>query len=105
MKQVIVHRGRTVILPVSLGIDVSQDVITSDIRVDKDSASALITTWVVSFATNGIDGEIILKLDNAVTALITKSTGYMDLKRVTGGEPVSIFDDPVEVLFKGTVTA
>ncbi len=39
----------------------------------------------------GADGEVILTLDNDVTAAISNSVGYMDLKRVAGGEPLSIF--------------
>lgn len=105
MGQVVVHKGRTVVLPVSLGYDVSDDTITSQIRVDKDRESTLIAEWVVTFATDGTDGELILTLDDAVTGLIEKSKGYMDLKRVSGGEPVNVFDDPLEVLFKDTVTA
>jgi len=104
MKQVTVHKGRTVILPVSLGMDVSQDIITSQIREDKRRTSQLIATWSVSFDTDGTDGELILTLDNTVTAAITNVIGYMDLKRVTDGEPVNIFDDPLEVVFKDTVT-
>ena len=104
MKQVVVHKGRTVILPISLGYDVSADTITSEIREGKDHESDLIATWVVSFATDGTDGQIILTLDDDVTRAITNSVGYMDLKRVTGGEPVSVFDDILEVLFKSTVT-
>lgn len=104
MKQIIVYKGRTNILPVSLGYDVSGDVITSEIRVDKDPESTLIATWEVSFESDGVDGELILTLDDSVTSEIEKSTGYMDLKRVTGGEPINVFDDPLEVLFKKTVT-
>ncbi len=104
MKQVIVYKGRTVIFPVSLGVDISQDIITSEIRVDKNQASALIATWIVSFATDGVDGKLILTLDDSVTTAITKSTGYMDLKRITGGEPLSVFDEPLEVLFKDSIT-
>lgn len=104
MDQVIVSKGRTVILPVSLGYDVSNDAFVSEIRVDKNPESTLIATWTVSFATDGIDGELILTLDNTVTSLIVKSTGYMDIKRVTGGEPVNVFDEPLEVLFKNTIT-
>lgn len=104
MKQIVVHKGRTVILPVSLGVDVSADTITSQIRAGQHAASDLIASWVVSFKTDGTDGEIILRLDNAVTALITNTIGYMDLKRVTGGEPISVFDEPLEVLFKETIT-
>lgn len=105
MKQLTVYKGRTNVLRISLGYDVSTDTITSEIRVEKDFGSTLIATWSVAFETDGVDGELILTLDNSVTALIDKTTGYMDLKRVTGGEPVPVFDDPIEVLFKETVTA
>lgn len=105
MDQIVVHKGRTVIVPVSLGFDVSNDVITSEIRTDKDAESDLIATWDVTYLTDGIDGELILTLDDSVTAAIEKSSGYMDLKRMSGGEPVNVFDDPLEVLFKETITA
>lgn len=104
MKQVIVHKGRTNILPVSLGFDVSNDVITSEIRADKNTTSELLATWIVSFETDGVDGELILTLDDSVTSEIEKSVGYMDLKRLTAGEPVPVFDEPLEVLFKNVVT-
>ncbi len=104
MKQIIVHKGRTVVVPVSLGFDVSQDIITSEIRVGKSQTSDLIATWDVSFVTDGTDGELVLTLDNSVTEVITQTTGYMDIKRVTGGEPLSIFDEPLEVLFTDSVT-
>jgi hypothetical protein len=104
MKQIVVDKGRTVILPVSLGFDVSQDVITSQIRITKSPTSTLIATWVVSFTTNGTDGELILTLDDSVTSAITQSIGYMDLKRVSGGQPLSIFSEPLEVVFNTVVT-
>lgn len=104
MQPVIVHRGRTVIVPVSLGFNVSQDTITSEIRVEPSSSSDLIATWDVSFATNGADGELILTLDDAITAEIEQSVGYMDLKRVAGGEPLPIFSAPLEVSFVDVVT-
>lgn len=104
MKQIIVHKGRSVILPVSVGFDISTDAVTSQIRVSKKHDSELIATWSVEFLTDGTDGELLLKLDNAVTAAIDKSVGYMDIKRITGGEPVNLFDDPLEVVFKDTVT-
>lgn len=99
-----VHKGRTVIVPVSLGRDVSGDTFVSEIRVDKHSTSSLIATWDISFETDGTDGELILKLDDGVTSLITKSSGYMDLKQVTGGEPIPVFNEPLEVLFRDSVT-
>lgn len=105
MKQVIVHKGRTVVLPVSLGFDVSEDTITSEIREGKSHTSDLIGTWVVTYVTDGTDGEVILTLDDSVTAGITQATGFMDIKRITGGEPVSVFDEPLEVLFEDVITA
>lgn len=100
----IIHKGRTTVLPVSLGFDVSNDIVTSQIREEKNPLSQLIATWEVRFLTDGVDGELILVLDDAVSGVIEQVQGYMDLKRMTGGEPVSIFDEPVEVLFKDVVT-
>jgi hypothetical protein len=102
--KVIVHKGRTNLLSVSLGVSVAGDTITSEVRSEPNSESPLIATWVVSFKTNGSDGELILRMDDQVTSQIRANSGYMDLKRVTGGEPVAIFDQPLEVSFRGTVT-
>lgn len=102
--QVIVHKGRTNVVPVNLGFDVSADAFTSEIRAEPTSDSLLIATWVVSFVNTGADGRLLLRMDDTVTNQITASSGYMDLKRVTAGEPVSVFDKPLEVLFRGTVT-
>lgn len=103
--QVVVHKGRTNVLTVNMGIDVSADTITSEIRADANRTSALIATWSVAYATDGTDGELILTLDDSATAAIDVDRGFMDLKRVTGGEPVPVFDRPLEVIFRGTVTA
>ncbi len=100
----IVHKGRTNVIPVSLNMDVAGDTISSEIRAKPSAGSELIATWDVSFETDGSDGEIILTLDDTVTADITHSRGYMDLKRVTAGEPVPVFDKPLHVEFKDVVT-
>jgi hypothetical protein len=104
MNQITVHKGRTKILPVSLGNDVSADTFTSEIRAEKSRSSDRIATWDVSFASDGTDGELILKLDDSITSSITKSKGYMDIKRISGGEPFDVFDEPLEVLFRDSVT-
>lgn len=104
MQPVVVQKGRTVVVPVSLGFNVSQDVITSEIRVAPSYESTLIATWEVTFETDGTDGEIVLTLDDAITTAITQSVGYMDLKRVAGGEPLPIFSAPLEVSFIDAVT-
>lgn len=98
---IIVYKGRTNIITVSLGFDVSDDVITSEIRTQ---SGVLIATWTVVFDGDGTDGELILTLDNTVTNGITYPTGLMDLKRMQSGEPVSVFDEALEVEFREIVT-
>lgn len=105
MTQVNIYRGRTTVLPVSLSYDVSNDVITSEIRVARNPTAGLIATWTVDYKTDGTDGELILTLDDVITAQITETLGYMDIKRITAGEPVPVFDDPIQVVFKDSVTA
>ncbi len=102
--EVVVHKGRTNILTVSLGVDVSGDVITSQIRSEPELNAPLIAEWDVSFATDGTDGELILLLDDTVTSGIQVNSGYMDLKRMSGTEPLPVFDRPLEVAFRGSVT-
>lgn len=96
-----VFKNRTNLLPISLGMDVSDDVITSEIRTQ---AGELIATWVVLFESDGTDGEIVLKLDDTVTGDVQYPNGIMDLKRVSGGEPYHVFDGAIEVEFIETVT-
>lgn len=100
--KVVVYKGRTTIITASLGINVSGDTITSEIRTE---SGTLIAAWGVTFDSDGTDGELVLRLDNAVTAAITQSTGLMDMKRVSGGEPYPVFDKPIEVEFREVVTA
>jgi hypothetical protein len=102
--QVIVHKGRTNTIRVNLGIDVSADEITSEIRSEPEVESPLIATWEVSFVNGGVDGQLLLTLDDMETASIKANSGYMDIKRVKDGEPVPVFDRPLEVTFRGTVT-
>jgi hypothetical protein len=99
---IIVYKGRTNIVTVSLGIDVSDDTISSEIRT---AAGALIATWDVTFDGDGSDGEVILTMQEYVSAAIAYPTGIMDLKRISGGEPLPVFEQPLEVEFRETVTA
>jgi hypothetical protein len=102
--KVIVHKNRTNILTVSLGFDVSADTITSEIRSEPDIASPLLASWQVSFKTDGTDGELVLRLDDLETSQIKANSGYMDLKRLSGNEPYAVFDQALEVSFRGSVT-
>jgi len=100
---IVVYKDRTNVVTVGLGYDASLDTFTSEIRTGESTESTLIATWVVSFLTDGTDGELILTLDDVVTAEIPNTNGFMDIKRMSGGEPYSA--TPVmPVVFKGTVT-
>lgn len=99
--KIVVHKDRTNVITVSLGIDVSDDDITSEIRT---ASGDLIATWGVVFDSDGSDGELILTLDDTITSAITQPSGLMDLKRVSNGEPISVFDKPIEVEFREIVT-
>lgn len=100
-----VDRGRTTTIRVSTGIDLSGDVLSSQIRVSEDPESTLLATWDVDFVSDGVDGELVLTLDNSQTSSIEVTNGYMDIKRLSNGEPLSVFDNPIPVVFKGVVTA
>lgn len=101
---IVVHKGRTNVVTLDLGIDVSLDTITSQIRTKPDLSAPLIATWTVGYESDGTDGKLVLTLDNVITAQIVEDAGFMDIKRVSGGEPLPVFDAPLEVEFRGTVT-
>lgn len=101
---IIVDIGRTTVLEVGLGFDVSGDVFTSEIRAGKNVNTPLLAAWTVTFLTDGTDGELVLTLDDAVTSSIARTNGYMDIKRMANGEPISVFEAPLPVIFQGVVT-
>lgn len=103
-RELVVQKNRTNIVTASLGVDVSEDTLTSEIRTHENSTSQLIASWEISFLTDGTDGEIVLTLDNSVVDDIVHKTGYMDIKRTTNGEPLSVFDSPLFVVFRETIT-
>lgn len=102
--EIVVHKGRTNVLIVDLGFDVSADTFTSEIRADPKQTALLIATWEVDFVTDGSDGKIRLRLDDVITAQISANSGFMDVKRMSGGESLPVFDKALEVTFRGSVT-
>lgn len=102
--ELIVHRNRTNRVPLSLGYSVAGDTITSQIRTEPGATGAPLATWAVTFVTDGSDGEIVLTLLAAQVSAIAENYGYMDLKRVSGGQPLSVFLEPLRVHFQGVVT-
>lgn len=105
MGQITVTKGRTKTIGVGLGFDISQDDFVSEIRAEKNRTSDLLGTWSITKLTDGTDGELVLVLDDAISAAITKDSGWMDIKRVSNGEPIDVFDEPLEVIFEEPVTA
>ena len=99
-----VYKKRTNVKKIDLGVDVSNDDFVSEIRAGKNSASSLIATWDISFETDGTDGVIILTLDDSALQNITHDKGYMDVKRISGGEPYPVFENYIMVRFHETVT-
>jgi hypothetical protein len=102
--QLVVHKGRTNTVIVNMGIDVSGEDLYSQIRTEPELDATLIADWDVSFLTDGVDGKLVLVLDDTITSEIAEQGGYMDVLRISGGEPVPVFDRPLEVVFRGTVT-
>ena len=106
---IFVYKNRTTTIRIDLGIDVSDDTITSQIRKEKSETSDLIGEWAIDFETDGTDGMLVLTFDNSVFADIEDvedlRRGYMDLKRLSGGEPLPVFSDPVKVRFKESITS
>lgn len=100
-----IYKNRTNILPVNLGINVSTDTLISEIREGSTVTSPLIATWTISFLTDGVDGKCIFRLDDAQLSTVTAKKGYMDVKRISGGEPLAVFAAPVQVVFLDVVTA
>lgn len=105
MNQIIIHKGRTTVVAVSIGEDVSADTFKSEIREGRALTTTKIAEWAVTFETDGTDGELLLTLDDALSVGIAQRKGYMDIKRIINGEPTNLFDDPLEVIFKSPITA
>lgn len=96
-----VYKDRTTRITASLGFDVSDETITSEIRSE---AGELIVAWDIVNDGDGTDGEIIMTIDNALTTDIIAETGLMDFKRLSAGEPLPLIKGPIEVVFVKAVT-
>lgn len=107
MATIKVRRGRTNVKMIFLGRDVSADTFVSEIKADKLGVGPVIAAWDISFLTDGTDGKLVLTLDDSVVADIPASIkkGYMDVKQITGGEPIPAHDGVITVKFLATVTS
>ena len=101
---VVVHKGRNNTVDVNLFQDITGDVFSSEIRTESSRDSTLIAYWNVT-VTDEESGELSLYLGSTTTGYIRQQAGYMDLKRVTeDGSIEAVFDQPIRVIFRGTVT-
>lgn len=98
-----VQKGRTVTVAVNLVVIDEGDTFSSEIRSERNTSSVLIATWEIDVDVP--NKELTLTLDNSITEEIEHSLGYMDIKRITDGEPVSVFNKPLEVRFEEVITA
>lgn len=103
MDEIVVYKNRTCKIRVRLGVDVSGDTFSAEIRTKASSTSEKIATWAIEFETDGTDGDLILTLDNSELEESTAKSGYTDLKRMSNGEPLPVFA-PVKVKIVDTVT-
>ena len=100
----VVHKGRTNTVNVTLNQDITGDVFTSEIRTEPTQSSALIATWVITVA-DAAAGDLTLGMTDVISGQIKQDVGYMDIKRVmSGGDVVAVFDQPLRITFRGTVT-
>lgn len=99
-----VWKGRSISFEFTLGHQISSDTYTSQIRRGQSVDSLLIATWNITVKPGGMNKTLIFSMDDSVTSLITANYGWMDLKRMSGGEPLPVLDNPIPVLFKNVVT-
>ncbi len=102
-KQVVVQKARANTKNLNLNMDLTGDTITSEIRERPEQTSTLIATWTVTVVDASL-GKYTLFLSESDSD-VTQKEGFMDVLRMTGGRPVSVFDEPLSVEFRGTVTA
>lgn len=108
---VTIQRDRTETVTVQLpsgvgaGYVTAGDTFTAQIRATRVPTSTLIATCTVSTASLSASDQLLLTLDNSVTAAITADRGWVDVIRTSGGEPYRVFDEPVQVVFVDMPTA
>lgn len=102
MAKIVVHKGRVNVKSLKLNTDTTGETIKSEIRERDNIASPLIATWTVT-AVDASAGEYNLFLDDS-DSLIEHATGFMDVIRISGGQPIPAFDEPLAVEFRGSVT-
>lgn len=102
--ELIVHKNRTNRITLGLKYNASGESFTAQIRKEANQTSDLLGTWEVEFATDGVDGELILTLPQTEVDAVAVNYGYMDLKRTVGSVHLPVFAEPLQVKFQEVVT-
>lgn len=100
-----VWKRRSITFEFALAHQIGDDIYTSEIRRGQSVNTPLIATWNVSVKPGGMNKTLIFSMDDSVTSLITVNYGWMDLKRVSNGEPLPVLNYSIPVLFKDVITA
>jgi hypothetical protein len=106
-----IFRNRTNRIKVNVGYDISADTLVSEIREEKTHTSTLIATLDIDYRTDtvedpgdGTDGKLLLTLDDSDVPLLPPKYAYMDIKRISGGEPLTVMKRPIRVRFQEVIT-
>lgn len=105
IKRITVYKKRTNTKEVWFGADYSDDELVSEIRVAADDESELIASWSIEPKTDGVDGKYIFTIDDSDLPSDIPDKGYMDIKRISAGEPLAVHKGYIVVDFQEVVTA
>lgn len=104
LDRITVHKHRATVISFGFGIDLSQDTLTSQIRDSKNSTGNDLGFWDIQPLTDGTDGRYVFTFSPEKATLVTVDKGYMDVKRVSGGQPLTLMNRILTVEFKDVIT-
>ena len=105
MASLTIYKNRTNRVLFKSGVDAPEDEWYSEIRVGKTQDSDLIVAWTFEPVDGGDPGDFLISIDDSLLQDVSHSRGYMDIKRISAGEPLPVLKDIIIVKFKDTVTA
>lgn len=106
MTQIHIIRGRSKTIEYVSQRDLSGSSFASHIRTARTPESQLLAEWSISYVTDGTDGKLILHLTAEQTAVITVTSGFMDIKANNTGLPdeVEQLTDIIGVTISSPIT-
>ena len=101
-QSITIYRGRTNVIDVALGVDYSGDTFVSEVRERQGADSPIILTFTIDDS-DIANGNLVLTADDSITD-VPDASGWMDVLRISGGEPLTLFAHPLEVKFRNMPT-